>query len=305
MVIWPLFARRQEFIAPAVTEPGAAAGFTLLSANVGNADPACLPYVVKLCRRDVEARLAANIRALRPDVVALQEVLPDWLCDKYPFAPPGSACAGARTEPQVRRLLGPEYTIVCESRNGFECLAVRVDVGEIEGCPAGELCTTDRIDRHGAGCRWNVSVMAATVRIRGRTFDLVNAHPESRSAACRRDSLRQIFEPDGLVREPDVLLLGDFNMDPWREDDVSTRYWNQQVGAPGAPTYTYHSGVAEHQPPYPTLRYGLFQRTYDHVVSNFLAGTVLVLGESPGTTRLDGGWGMDHRAVYGRLSFRH
>ena len=301
-VIRQPFAARQAFIPP-TTGPEAAEGFTVLSANVGNADPFCLPYVVKLCRRDVEARLAANIRVLRPDVVALQEVLPDWLCEKYPLAAPGSVCAGAHTEPQVRRLLGPEYTIVCESRNAFECLAVRVEAGEIEGCPPGGLCETDRIDVHAPGCRWNVSIMAATVRIRGRTFDLVNAHPESRSAACRLASLRQIFEPGGLVRERDVLLLGDFNMDPWREDDVSTRYWNEQVGAPGEAAYIYHSGIAEHQPPYPTLRYGRFRRTYDHVLSNFLTGTVQVLGESPGTTRLDGGQGMDHRAVYGRLSF--
>ena len=29
----------------------------------------------------------------------------------------------------------------------------------------------------------------------------------------------------------------------------------------------------------------------------------LVLGESPGTSRLDGGFGVDHRAVYGTLVF--
>ncbi|MFA9404100.1 MAG: hypothetical protein ACERKY_13670, partial [Anaerolineales bacterium] len=63
------------------------------------------------------------------------------------------------------------------------------------------------------------------------------------------------------------------------------------------------SGMAEHDPPYFTLKYPTFSRTYDHVVSNFLEGTTLVLGESPGTYRLDGGSGMDHRAVYGILNF--
>ncbi len=296
------FAAIRPFVPPPV-DGEKTDGFTLLSANVGNADPFCLPYVLKLCRRDVEERLAANIRKLRPEVVALQEVMPDWLCAKYPVALPGSVCAEKQSEPQVRRLLGPEYTIVCDGRNGFECIAVRVDVGEVEDCPPGGLCRTERIDSHAPGCRWNVSIVAATVRIRGHTFDLVNAHPESRSAACRRDSLRQVLEPGGLVQQDDVLLVGDLNMDPWREDDVSTRYWNAKIGVSGSTAYVYHSGIAEHQPPYPTLRYVFFRRTYDHVVSTFLQGVVWVLGESPGTTRLDGGQGMDHRAVYGRLAF--
>jgi hypothetical protein len=97
--------------------------------------------------------------------------------------------------------------------------------------------------------------------------------------------------------------MGDFNLDPWREEDASIRYWRQQVGKASESGYIYHSGVAERNPPYPTLRYPFFTRTYDHVASNFLSGVTQVLGESPGTSRLDGGWGMDHRAIYGQLSF--
>jgi endonuclease/exonuclease/phosphatase family metal-dependent hydrolase len=283
-------------------------GFTVLSANVGNLDLRCLPYYMKLCRKDVESRLAKNIQELRPDIVAIQETLPDWMCDSWHVAVPGSVCTTQAKVPQIRRLLGPDYTIVCEARNGFECIAVHVNAGDILGCETGELCETDRMDRQGEGCRWNVAIMAATVRVKGQIFDVVNAHPESRSAACRLASIRQIFEntgqPNSLVREEQVLLLGDFNLDPWREDDVSSQYWRKMVGQAAGSEYAYHSGIAERQPPYPTLRYLSYLRTYDHVVSSFLNGTTRVLGVSPGTDRLDGGQGMDHRAVYGVLSGR-
>lgn len=281
---------------------------TVLTVNVGNTAPWCWPYVVKLCRKDVETRIAQNLQALRPELVAIQEVLPPWLCEKYRLALPGSVCGGSNDIPQVRRLLGPDYTIVCETRNAFECIAVRTDAGKILGCDRGALCETDRMDRQTAssqlkGCRGSVSIMAATVQVKGRIFDVVNAHAENRSPACRLASIRQIFESDSLVQEGKALIMGDFNLDPWREDDESSRYWRQQVGENGSSNYVYHSGIAECQPPYPTLRYPFFTRTYDHVVSNFLLGVTQVLGESPGTSRLDGGRGMDHKAVYGRLAF--
>jgi endonuclease/exonuclease/phosphatase family metal-dependent hydrolase len=225
---------REGFVMPATgaTETGVdvnSDSFTVLTANVGTGDPRCLPYYMKLCRKDVEARIANNIQALRPDVVAIQETLPHWLCARWPVTVPGSTCTDQTGVPQVRRLLGPDYTIVCEARNGFECIAVRTDAGEILGCDPGELCETDRMDRQREGCRWKVAIMAATVRVKGQVFDVVNAHPESRSAECRLTSIRQIFEdtsqqPHSLVREEQALLLGDFNMDPWREDDVSARY---------------------------------------------------------------------------------
>ena len=69
-----------------------------------------------------------------------------------------------------------------------------------------------------------------------------------------------------------------------------------------AASMNYNGDIAEKQPPYPTLRYPFLARTYDHVASNFLTGVCQVLGESPGTERLDGGRGCDHRAVYGILS---
>jgi hypothetical protein len=218
----------EAFVLPSENEMNRDDGFTVLTANVGNLDLRCLPYYLKMCRPDVEARIARSIQELRPDVVAIQETLPDWMCASWPVAVPGSVCAAEADVPQIRRLLGPDYTIVCEARNGFECIAVRVDAGEILGCELGALCETDRADRQGEGCRWNVAIMAATVRVEGQVFDVVNAHPESRSAACRLASIRQIFEntgqPDSLVREEQVLLLGDFNM-----ATPSAALWDQSI----------------------------------------------------------------------------
>ena len=299
--------RSGEHIVPDITLDSAADSFTILTANVGNSDPRCLPLVLKLCRKDVEAHIAASIQSLSPDVIALQETLPPSNCTSLLALDTGNVCSNSSDIPQIRRLLGDAYTIVCESRNSYECIAVHQEAGGIHGCGRGEFCLTDRIDEQPEGCRPNVAVMGATFEIKGRTFDIINAHPESRSAKCRNASLLQIFtdigDGVGLVREEHALIVGDLNMDPWRDDDLSVQTWNSYVGAPEKYPYYYHSGIAEYAPPYFTLEYPTFSRTYDHVVSNFLEGTTLVLGESPGTSRLDWGSGMDHRALYGTLVF--
>lgn len=275
-------------------------GFTVLTANVGNSDPRCVFQRLKLCRSEVEARLTESLAELRPEVVALQETLPDDLCEGAPLVDSGNVCAEEYAEPQVRRLLGSDYSIVCEVSNLIECIGVRTDIGEILECELGGLCISDRVVSIAPGCRTHLTVFAATVKVRGRTFDIVNAHPENRSAECRLDSLQQVFDGD-LIREDEALVLGDLNLDPWRGDDVSTEYWNNQVGPSRA--FYYHSGPAERVPPHPTIFYPLFRRTLDHVTSNFLAGTMLTLGEADGTVRLDGGGGTDHRALFGRLTF--
>jgi len=301
IVIRPWSPASGDFKSPNLDElPGA--GFTVLTANVGNADPRCAFQRLKLCRQDVERRLTASLAELRPELVALQETLPDHLCEGVPPVDPGHVCAGEYSEPMVRRLLGPDYSIICEVRNLIECIGVRTDVGEIVGCPLGGLCTSDRMVTISEGCRTHLTVFAAAVEVRGRTFDVVNAHPENRSANCRLKSLQQVFEGD-LIQEDRALIMGDLNLDPWLGDDVSTEYWNTQVGPVETYEFYYHSGSAEHQPPYPTVRYPFFVRTLDHVVSNFMAGTMITLGEAEGTTRLDGGRGMDHRALYGWLGF--
>jgi hypothetical protein len=149
--------------------------------------------------------------------------------------------------------------------------------------------------------------MAVRVKMKGRTFDLINAHPESRSPSCRAHSVGQIFGAvDGipaLIEADWALIMGDMNLDPWRWPDTSTQLWERYVGLGVDYAYQYHSGPAEKIPPRPTFRYLFLPLSLDHVASDFLRGDQLVLGESPGTARLDGGEGMDHRALYGILRF--
>ena len=96
--------------------------------------------------------------------------------------------------------------------------------------------------------------------------------------------------------------MGDLNLDPWSTSDVSTDYWNSKVGSAETHPSYYQSGLPETLPPYPTIQYPLFVRTLDHVVSNCFEGSMLTLGEAPGTFRLDGGTGTDHRALFGILN---
>ncbi len=109
----------------------------------------------------------------------------------------GNVCSDSSDNPQIRRIVGNDYTILYESRNSNECIAFRKDVGGIRGCGEGELYLTDRIDEHPESCRSNVAIMEATLEIKERTFDIINAHPESRSIECRNESLLQIFTDVG------------------------------------------------------------------------------------------------------------
>jgi hypothetical protein len=292
------------------TRPANGASFSVLSANVGNSDLRCRNYIFKLCYKDAEERIAANIQALSADIIALQEVLPPWMCDQVQENNKNKVCSELQVIPQVRRLVGADYTIACTSRNQFECIAVKTDVGEILGCEPGSLCNTARTGAQLPGCSDGFSVSAVTIRLKdGFQFDLVNAHPQSFNAGCRAKMLALILEGNSsepaLIREEKVLLLGDFNLDPWRDHDESARTWRAyfEKGHAGQP-FRYHSGIAEKNPPYVTLPFFLARKTLDLAVSNFADGVFLTLGESPGTKRLDGGHGMDHRAIFGTLSYR-
>jgi len=281
--------------------------FSVLSANVGNLSLGCRSVLNKLCYKDVEERITAHIRQLRPDIVALQEVLAPWQCEKIQEKNPKKVCFEAQLVPQARRLLGPDYTISCNTRNEFECIGVHTSLGEIAGCEPGGYCVNARTSPALDGCDNGFNVSAGTIRLRdGFTFDLVNAHPQSTDSACRAKMIRYIFEGDelspALIESENVLLMGDFNLDPWRDRDESALTWQNYFdqGWAGRP-FVYHSGMAEKDPPTITSR--LFTgKTVDFIASNFAAGLAYALGESPGTDRLDGGKGMDHRGLFGYLT---
>ncbi len=291
---------------------GTGTEMTLLQANVGNVALSCGGYKYKLCYASTEERIAAGIAAQHPDVISLQEVLSLEQCEAVTENEPAMACFAehmAVVKEQSRRLVGPGYTIACDTRNHFECVAVKMAFGSIAGCPLGELCTDADVDETapppGAGCDDGFSVSAVTILPRhARPFRLVDLHPPSGKAVdCRRAALVQVFEgARALARGPRTLLSGDFNLDPFAGNDASEQYLRAHVGAGTA--FRYHSGPAEHSPPLPTAFYPfpVGNHIYDHVISNFAAGTCQTLGVATGTDRLDGGSGTDHRALACRLA---
>lgn len=283
----------------------------ILTANVGNLSLECRgAYNNKLCLRKVETKIARNLQDLQPDIVFLQELLHPSQCNNWSEVNKKKVCfdQNAHSEPnQVRRLLGKSYTILCAARNrtsvghpvGMECIAVHTKIGSIEGCASGELCfSLEGLDTPGQECNQEFVIMSTIAKVRNINIRLINAHPHSRDKNCRDNSLRQVFESLDYSPESKTIIAGDFNFDPFRNSADLPDIWQRNVGPFGSnkPFY-YHSGTAEHNPPYPTAHFLLQKKTIDHVVSNFAKGTCITLGEAPGTLRIDGGQGMDHRAV--------
>ncbi len=274
--------------------------FQLLQANVGNASLDCQGYKFKLCSVEVEARVASNVRARAAQVLSLQELVPDAMCDGKGETNPARVCHPEHraSEPnQARRLVGPNYSIACDARNGFDCVAVATEFGTIRGCQPGALCNgVGTTLPAGTGCDDGFSVSSFVIEpLAAEPFVMVVGHPPSGNAvACRAGQIRGLFD-DLLAGGMPALVAGDFNLDPYRQQDDSVTAFTDHVG-PGRP-YHLLSGLAEHDPPYPTSFGVLGNSSYDHVLSNALTGSCATLGEAPVTTRLDGGSGCDHRAL--------
>ncbi len=300
------FLSKNEFNWPAgMAANHAQRQYSVMTANVGNGDLACKTYNWKLCRVEIEEKLAAHLEEIKPDIIGLQEVLPTWLCDAQQETNLQKVCAFKQDVPQVRRLLGDEYTIVCEPRSQYDCVAVSTKIGLIKDCELGGFCLNARTARVKEGCDPGFAIFAVTVELNdGTVFDLANMHPAARSDECRADMLTQAYLGDEpILINKQVILLGDFNFDPWRSNDQSSTVWNNfvQQGWAGAPL-VYHSGIAESNPPRFTFSF-FIRRSFDNILSNFAQGTGVIMGATPGTSRLDGGSGNDHRAVYAILQF--
>ncbi len=287
----------------------------LLTANMGNLNLRYrLHYNNKLCDKGVENAIANSIRAIHPDIVHFQELLHPDQCKDWVEGDPNRMCyrfEEQKEKHQPRRLLGDDYSIACSARNNrrsghpvsLECIALNRNVGSIEGCAVGSLCFgIGEQDATEPSCNEDFIIHSVIARIRGLRVKLINVHAESQNRKCRNASIRQIFEREyglrGLSFEGYTIIAGDFNFDPFRDKDDFCNYWNRHVADnDSGMQFHYHSGSIERRPPYPTTHVIFQHRTVDHILSNFAMGVAKTLGESPGTSKLDGGLGMDHRAL--------
>lgn len=268
----------------------------VVQANVGNSNVlGCNDQVFKLCLRPVEQRGAEALQALRPDLVSFQEILPPDLCRRAPSPNPYNLCSGPLDPPsQVARLLGAGYDERCDDRFGWDCIAAR------RGAVALDSHTTRPVV---SGCEdRGFTLGVGTIRVGGWPIAVTNAHPDSRDAACRADQLRDLFE-DALPARGPALVLGDFNLDPYREDDVSVRYWKTQVPKrfryASTDAITFALGPSQLDPT------GQTRDSEADLVSRRTLDHVLLRGDLSGRCdprRIDGGGGMDHLAQVCRIA---
>jgi hypothetical protein len=286
----------------------AGAPLQLLQANVGTALLSCDAYVFKLCDAAAEGAIARALAASDADVVALQEVLPDRVCDAID-ATGGEGDARRTCHPDVRatqptqlsRLLPDDvWDTACDARNGFECVGVRRGRARLvsDYVTAPDVVDVDACDPGFTVGRADVALDEVVVRV-------VNAHPQSTKDTCRKAQVEQLFGPlttDDAGAVDAVVVTGDMNLDPFGlgldADDVSVPVWSSHVGKEGdGLAFSYASGPAEREPPYPTTT-ALVTATFDHVAVKGGRGTCTTLGAAPGTQALDDDRAaMDHRAL--------
>lgn len=273
----------------------------LVQANVGNAAATCFPYQFKLCYAATEARIRDQLAHHDADVIALQELVAGWQCAGMVESSSARVCHVSQLAvvEQARRLVGDDYTIACDDRNQYDCIAVHTRFGVIDGCaPGGHCVDAGATAPAGPGCDEGFTVAGFDIIPHAApAFTLVNVHPPSGGAVeCRRHQLAAIFEGErALAGAARALVTGDFNMDPYHSSDASIDLFRRHVGPDRR--FAYHSGIAEADPPYPTAVYIHGAFVYDHVASDFARGACQTLGVASGTLRLDGGSGTDHRAL--------
>lgn len=229
----------------------------LLTANVGNPATSDPRYALRVSYQAYEDHVASKIQALAPDIAFLQEVLPPQTCEAFQETDPTRTCFEASARPPAaRRLLGPDYTIVCDARLHVECIGVRTSFGSIDGVDRGAFvlggaatpalpldpCTYFEGTCDNDHCDAEATTSAVDVTTAKGPMRLVHVHPNAAGTnkdglylgePCRYLQLQQVFAGKApLVGEgKPVLVAGDFNMDPEAfASDREKELWNEHVG---------------------------------------------------------------------------
>lgn len=241
----------------------------VLQANIGNSNLNCgLASYWKLCLQNVEDAIRVRIAQVDADVVLLNELHPDWLCRGNAATWPNGVCQGYQTRAvrdQVRRVLGSNYTIVCDPWHGWDCIGIKKTIGGLpatvandgagRSCPAGYLCgyatdfsvgdpaatnkeplfreyaATYNSSSYDAGFH----MMSVDATINGVSMRIINGHPQSGGSGtgskeqARSAQIAQAFS-QWAAGQPRVLLGGDINTDVYTwNNDVSVQSWRTSV----------------------------------------------------------------------------
>lgn len=216
--------------------PGA---LMVLSYNVGNGDGTDPNYPYRMRDQAYEDHVGAQIRAVGAQIVALQEVLPTHYCEAFEESDPDKTCYQHASRGEVaKRLLGADYSVVCDDRLQFECLGVHRDFGALEGVDLGEMVTegapTEALPLPPCSyvdnscteelCDAEATVSSARVQAAWGELRLIHLHLNATGqdaegnfylgTKCREGQFQQVI--DMLAAEPDTptVVLGDFNFDP-------------------------------------------------------------------------------------------
>jgi endonuclease/exonuclease/phosphatase family metal-dependent hydrolase len=295
----------------------------LLTYNIGNPDAEEPNYPLRLEDQVYEDYMGEQIRGLGADIVLHQEVLPPTHCATFAESDPAKTCYdSANREPPIRRILGPDYTIVCDARQHVECIGVHTAFGAIRGVDPGafvldgaatpplpmESCVWADGECSDDYCDAESTVSAVAIDTAWGELGLVHVHPNApgtneagayTGAACRALQLAQVFDGVAgagdapLVTAQPTLIGGDFNLDPVRLiDDAEAAVWEAHVG-PGQ-RFTDLTPVDENGDQHATRRMA-FGLAIDHVLADRATGACTVhgddyIGTDPGTLPLDEGF---------------
>lgn len=280
---------------PFERDPDLEADVRFMSFNVGNPDDGESDYPLRLRDQAYEDFVAEAIARWRPDVIALQEVLPPHTCEAFVETDARRTCFEHEPrDPAVRRLLGDDYSIVCDARQQVECVGVHVGFGTIVGLAPGALALTGAetpelpapaCNYAAGGCDQNLcdaesTVSALDVESIYGPLRVVHLHPNASGFTgegifylgntCRTLQTQQAFDlaRDGVP----TLMLGDWNFDP----DNRALYgpegevWDAHVGEDRR--YLDHGAKDPVGRRVPTVGDDPGGFAIDHVISDFARG---------------------------------